>query len=859
MAGTVAAERSFFYRFGRTWELLLDLLAVMRPMRFPILVLIATSFLLIVVQPAQDALLVMVTDAIDPTGWHAGGLGRFALFVACWFFWAFSTFYAARFMSRLPPRGRIAYLDVLAQADTNPFHIYPPPRLRTERAEELNVTVPRALGGAVLVATAAALIHAIWGTADVGAWILVIATSIMLLAVYAITVRKRRSALNWIARRLSMTGQVQPLTRDIPAILDWPSWCRPLVFLTGLAVLIAFLASAWTDARVLPPALTTVIVMLGTLACLCVCLVVLSAWRGIPIGTRWFIACLLALTTALLILSLWPRAPIAVQWLRSPVVVVLSAAGWAASGTFLLALPAEITGFPIVGSLLVVAVLSSLVSLYDNHSLRLAGPVSGQAPVADRRFEPASDAACPTLSASPDALARAFARWCAVAIQHRQPGRALPLVIVATAGGASRAAYWTMVVLGSLEASYPDFHDDVFAISSVSGGSLGSMIYRLSLDLNAPAAARKRPLLDMLKQDFLGSLLLGAAYADLCQRVLPGSLLPDRAAALETAWEVQWEKMATRSFPQDAASGWMRNGFIQQMNRFMQKPGAPQWRPIMLLNGTSALTGRRIITSNMPIGAGFPIAYDFYDSWRPRDIRVSTAVHNSARFPYLDAAGDILNGRGATVDRIVDGGYFENNGAATAVDLLEQLIDRGAFRQTSDPTIVSVMPVVIQITNDPTSPNAQPLGTPTSPRTDALGWRDRVLADATVPIAGFYDIRAGLGERATEALRRRLAFFGPANTPSSPPDDSRYFEFGIWDQNIPMSWLLSERASTLIDNELPTGQPRPVCDPKKLATAACNVMRFQKLVALLRTGVQLPAAADAGRAQTSTASTTSDP
>src|SRR3982751_6448640 len=45
------------------------------------------------------------------------------------------------------------------------------------------------------------------------------------------------------------------------------------------------------------------------------------------------------------------------------------------------------------------------------------------------------------------------------------------------------------------------------------------------------------------------------------------------------------------------------------------------------------------------------------------DVRLSTAAHNSARFPFISPPGSVRNQDQKLVDRIVDGGYFENYGA----------------------------------------------------------------------------------------------------------------------------------------------------------------------------------------------------
>ena len=75
----------------------------------------------------------------------------------------------------------------------------------------------------------------------------------------------------------------------------------------------------------------------------------------------------------------------------------------------------------------------------------------------------------------------------------------------------------------------------------------------------------------------------------------------------------------------------------------------------------------------------------------------------SARFPVISPHGNLRNRAGDIPDRIVDGGYFENDGLATAADIVWALQEFG------------LDPVVIRIVNEP------------------AGWRRRTIrSDPTV-------------------------------------------------------------------------------------------------------------------------------
>ena len=72
-------------------------------------------------------------------------------------------------------------------------------------------------------------------------------------------------------------------------------------------------------------------------------------------------------------------------------------------------------------------------------------------------------------------------------------------------------------------------------------------------------------------------------------------------------------------------------------------------------------------------------------------MRISTAVHNTARFPFLSPAGALSPSRA----QVIDGGYFENEGLLTAWELAQHLRRSGG--KQADGTD-AVQPILIQAT-----------------------------------------------------------------------------------------------------------------------------------------------------------------
>jgi hypothetical protein len=284
----------------------------------------------------------------------------------------------------------------------------------------------------------------------------------------------------------------------------------------------------------------------------------------------------------------------------------------------------------------------------------------------------------------------------------------IPIVLVAAAGGGLRAAYWTAAALAAAQDADSAFANDVFAISGVSGGSVGAALFTsLVKDARTPApskhlsscasrlagddtaGAARSPYTAcvhaFMRDDFLSPVLAKIVGPDLVQRFLPIALRrTDRSLGLEESWEASYASLLDTTW-QVGLSQLVADSSIRSS------------MPALLLNSTHVETGRRYIAGTLRVDAAFPDAKDVMELLQ-HDVRLSTAAHNSARFTYVSPAGHLENGDGSEYGRVVDGGYFENSGLVTLREVYDAIVNR------KDPRLV---PIVVYLCNDPVgcSPN----------------------------------------------------------------------------------------------------------------------------------------------------------
>ncbi len=153
--------------------------------------------------------------------------------------------------------------------------------------------------------------------------------------------------------------------------------------------------------------------------------------------------------------------------------------------------------------------------------------------------------------------------------RRRLPTRAKGLcqLIVATAGGGIRAAYWTATVLEHLEEDFEieggSVRPYLFAISGVSGGSVGATAFEAALtqrdenrctpdkpgDTAGKSGDKACPLAtDFLKEDFLAPALASLVFQDAPSSFLPDFGQGDRGTALERSFEHASNNLLARPF-----------------------------------------------------------------------------------------------------------------------------------------------------------------------------------------------------------------------------------------------------------------------------------------------------------------------
>jgi MFS family permease len=335
-------------------------------------------------------------------------------------------------------------------------------------------------------------------------------------------------------------------------------------------------------------------------------------------------------------------------------------------------------------------------------------------------------------------------------------GEQVPMLLVAASGGGSKAAYWTDLVLDCLfgsgapagrggecgppeaDAESPAAHADsfgrLFLTSSVSGGSIG--IYHL--------VRNRRPELrwvdDPAGREVLSPTVAWGLLHDLPLFMVGAETDPRRC---EDGGSCRIH--ADRALVQEAAVAGFEDGIVPPKGGGLLESGQ---RPVTVFNGALDGADGRVLLSpvelapprprnpacrTLPTGEPAAGSVDGHDVLNANeDVPLVTAALLSARFPVVAPAarlGDTEQAKGTRGCKLPptlppvhvrDGGYVENSGLLTIVELLPSIAAAvEGWKADNHREELDVPLVVISVDDDPAVIEGDPEAVPA--RRDTLG------------------------------------------------------------------------------------------------------------------------------------------
>ncbi len=313
-----------------------------------------------------------------------------------------------------------------------------------------------------------------------------------------------------------------------------------------------------------------------------------------------------------------------------------------------------------------------------------------------------------------------------------------PIYIVAASGGGMHAAMHTAWFLEYMQAKCPDFSHHLFAISAVSGGSLGAMAYAgqqlleetaetangegaslarkagcnlKQTDLPVPETGRLKSMRTFLRHDMVAPIVVGGLYPELLQRLLP--------VRFEGLARTDVLRRSMNRYWQSAAAAWKLDDDTTSKARckggtgFLDCGNFSYWRaekdvPALIFNTTDVSSGFAFRMANLPVLslANFNGVAGSLELPHTTTFPLAEGFLASAAFPV--ALPVIQAWRAGTQretipnTRLADGGYYDNSGLLAAVSLKEY-IQLVLESEGYDKTDVTVQLIHLSRTSDPKS------------------------------------------------------------------------------------------------------------------------------------------------------------
>ncbi len=282
------------------------------------------------------------------------------------------------------------------------------------------------------------------------------------------------------------------------------------------------------------------------------------------------------------------------------------------------------------------------------------------------------------------------------------------IYIICAMGGGSRAGYITAAVLKKLDSIDAHLWDHTLCYSSISGGSVGVYNYirgkgngqidsadylRCIYQKNYNSSGVFGLLVGDAMEAFFGNLIIKPKQWVTGEKVDSGYF--DRNYRIRQEYDYSLDQ--ARSSPRDS-SYWHLTFYpwhhdLPQKELFASYFAAKgDSIPLQFVNTFEISSGRRTVLSPYPVSdtsfflnCVLPLEdSSFTDQPLKKDITYRQAVNLSELFPIVSAASHI----GKSEMQFVDGGYFENYGLSTGLDLYHRV-------STKHPEIASRLKIIL--------------------------------------------------------------------------------------------------------------------------------------------------------------------
>ncbi len=362
------------------------------------------------------------------------------------------------------------------------------------------------------------------------------------------------------------------------------------------------------------------------------------------------------------------------------------------------------------------------------------------------------------------------------------------ITVIATAGGGIQAAAWTARVLTGLQeevksdSSNRTFANSIAAISSVSGGAVGTLFFvsryqtAAQTDPGFPLSTDLGKVVDDAQTPALGDVAWAMVYPDLTRALIPfykryATRLVDRGWALEQAWR--------RRLGFDATLGDWRKDVSQGL------------RPAVIFNSTIVESGEPFLLATTDLKEPEFIGSRTLPSLLPGyDIPVVTAVRLAASFPFVSPASRALYDPHSETPRhsqselleqnskyhVVDGGYYDNYGIDGLLRFLELALT--PIPRGKAPDIL-----IVQIRSFPSE---------NSPSGQSEGW----FYQGTAPLSALLQVRT-----TAQLLRDRESLNNFVALWSDRGVNIRLATFEFPGDNAPLSWQMNQPQINAIQTE----------------------------------------------------------